>query len=266
MAIVDPMHNLFQSTAKKMIKLWLNLKVLHADQLKLIQYKIDSVDAASNIGAIPRKNSSSFGGFTAKQWKNWTLVFSIFALKDILPNSDLEIWRHYVLACKSLVSKYISYHDLYLFEKHILKFCVEFEKLYGNEKVTPNMHMHCHLSDCARDYGPVYSSWLFSFERYNGHLGNFPNNNRSIEMQLMRRFMRDAFISSLNLPSVYYNEFSKHLLHGKKNIERKFSDSGVLKFLYLSKQSVSIAEQDWTDINVYSFFEGVMPYTYGERL
>lgn len=37
------------------MKMWLDLKVLHSDQLVLIQEKVDSVDAASNIGAIPRK-------------------------------------------------------------------------------------------------------------------------------------------------------------------------------------------------------------------
>lgn len=66
MSIVDPMHNLFQGTAKKMMKLWLGLKVIHPDQLVTIQERVDSVDAASNIVAIPRKIASSFGGFTAE--------------------------------------------------------------------------------------------------------------------------------------------------------------------------------------------------------
>lgn len=57
--------------------MWPDLKVLHSDQLVLIQEKVDSVDAAGNIGAIPRKIASAFGGFTAEQWKNWT-IFSRF--------------------------------------------------------------------------------------------------------------------------------------------------------------------------------------------
>jgi len=28
------------------------------------------------------------------------------------------------------------------------------------------------------DYGPVFGFWLFSFERYNGHLGSTYTNNR----------------------------------------------------------------------------------------
>ena len=33
--------------------------------------------------------------------------------------------------------------------------------------------------------------WLFPFERFNGILRNQPTNNRSIEIQLMRRFHKD---------------------------------------------------------------------------
>lgn len=51
---------------KKMMKLWLGFKVIHPDQLVTIQERVDSVDAASNIVAIPRKIASSFGGFTAE--------------------------------------------------------------------------------------------------------------------------------------------------------------------------------------------------------
>ena len=59
--------------------------------------------------------------------------------------------------------------------------------LYG----TPNMHMHCHLASCVKEFGPIHSFWLFPFERYNGILEGQPSNNRSIELQLMRRFLKD---------------------------------------------------------------------------
>ena len=65
------------------------------------------------------------------------------------------------------------------------------KNLYGERYITPNMHMQCHLCDCVRDYGPLHSFWLFSFERYNGLLGKQPTNNRAIECQLMNRFLKD---------------------------------------------------------------------------
>ncbi len=51
--------------------------------------------------------------------------------------------------------------------------------------------MHCHLAECVRDYGPLRSFWLFPFERYNGILEGTPTNNRSVEVQIMQRFLLD---------------------------------------------------------------------------
>ena len=65
------------------------------------------------------------------------------------------------------------------------------------------MHMHGHLADCVLDFGPTSSFWLFSFERYNGILRDQPTNNRSIEAQLMNRFLLDN--SHLHLISMANN-------------------------------------------------------------
>lgn len=255
MAVVDPMHNLFQGTAKKMVKLWLKLKILLPDQLEEIQERVDSVNAASNIGAIPRKISSSFGGFTADQWKNWTNVFSIFALTDILPVDDLEVWREFVLASHIITSKFITEPQIRQFETRLLSFCKAFEEKYGADKVTPNMHLHCHLSSCVRDFGPVYSFWLFSFERYNGHLGNLPNNSRSIELQIMRRFTRDAFVCSITLPDKFRELFCKNFseLSKSSDFDDDVSDNTMHQLLYLSKRSAPIQNQDWSNVSAYGF-------------
>ena len=65
-------------------------------------------------------------------------------------------------------------------EAKIIEFCKHFEKLHGPEFCTPNMHLSCHHVDCIRDYGPLYSFWCFSFERYNGILGSYHKNNHNI--------------------------------------------------------------------------------------
>ena len=70
------------------------------------------------------------------------------------------------------------------------------------------MHLHLHLKDCILDFGPIYAFWLFSFERYNGILGDIPTNNRNVELQLMNRFTRDNYILNLPIPEVeedFYN-------------------------------------------------------------
>jgi len=78
--------------------------------------------------------------------------------------------------------------------------------MYGPESITPNMHMHAHLRECMQDFGPVHVFWLFSFERFNGILEKLPNNSRSIEIQLLKRFMESTDL--LDLPKEHGDVFS----------------------------------------------------------
>ena len=75
----------------------------------------------------------------------------------------------------------------------LLSFCRCFEGLHGPSSITPNMHMHGHLTECIKDYCPLSSFWLFSFERFNGLLGDLPTNNRLRETQVIQRFVHDNF-------------------------------------------------------------------------
>ena len=70
------------------------------------------------------------------------------------------------------------------------------------------MHLHAHIRECVQDYGPVQSFWLFSFERFNGMLGKQPHNNKIIEVQVMRRFLRDSKLMHLQLPTEFHSDFS----------------------------------------------------------
>jgi hypothetical protein len=45
------------------------------------------------------------------------------------------------------------------------------EQNYGQDFITPNLHLSLHLLECAKDFGPLYAFWCFSFERMNGVLG-----------------------------------------------------------------------------------------------
>ena len=81
--------------------------------------------------------------------------------------------------------------DITIADAFLLRFCKRTVQLYGSEAITPNMHMHCHLASCIREFGSIHSFWLLPFERYNRILEGQPTNNRSIELQLMHRFQKD---------------------------------------------------------------------------
>lgn len=121
----------------------------------------------------------------------WVNYYSINCLYGVLPTDHLECWRHLVLASRLLCKRNMNMDDIKLADTLLLKFCQRFQVLYGPESVTPNIHLHGHLLECIKDYGPMCNFWLFSFERFNGLLGDEPTNNRSIELQLVNRFIRD---------------------------------------------------------------------------
>ena len=80
----------------------ISLGFISLDPLDMIQNRVNSFTVPSDISRIPVKISSGFSQFTADQWKNWVLYFSIFALRDVT-GEVLECWRHFVLACRILV-------------------------------------------------------------------------------------------------------------------------------------------------------------------
>ena len=103
MTVVDPMHNLFLGTAKHIVKkVWIERSLIVSHQFEDIQRKINAFKTPLDVGRIPRKIETGFAGFTADQFKNWMVLFSIPCLKDVLNDDDLECWRHLVLACRIL--------------------------------------------------------------------------------------------------------------------------------------------------------------------
>ena len=135
-------------------RIWMDRNILDDQKWDLIQTRIVSVVVPPGIGRIPYKIRSGFSSFTADQWKNWTIYYSLIVMHDVLGKPDLECWRHFVLACRLLCHKSLTKAQLKLGDLLLLQFCKRTEQLYGKEVITPNMHMHAHLKE---DYGPLHS-------------------------------------------------------------------------------------------------------------
>ena len=100
LCIVDPMHCLFLGKAKRFFKvMWLSKDIVSEAQLAGIQQKVDSFHCPPDIGCIPYKIASKISGLKADQWKNWTLYFSLFALKGVLPHQDYDCSLMFVKVC-----------------------------------------------------------------------------------------------------------------------------------------------------------------------
>ena len=212
MLVIDPMHCLFLGLAKHFfIKGFIHRNILSQADLAVIQKRIDTMSVPSDIGRIPYKIESSFLSFTADQYKNFVLHYSIICLQGLLSSEHLECWRHLVLACRYLCQPTLKPNDIVIADALLLKFCSRTERLFGKEFITPNMHMCCHLHDCILDFGPLNHFWLFAFERFNGILGKLPNNNKSIETQMMKRFLSDTEVMRMPVPNEFQEDFQDFL-------------------------------------------------------
>lgn len=175
-------------TPKHIVGIWKNCELISDDDFDTIQDSVNSFVTPSDVGRIPYKIATKFSGFTADQWKNWTLVYSIVVLNPILPDEHYQCWCLFANACRLVCSRAISQEGISKLDSLLLRFCQKFEELYGASSCTPNLHLHCHLRDCLSDFGSSSSFWAFSFERFNGVLGAVPTNHHAIETQLMRKF------------------------------------------------------------------------------
>ncbi|XP_065892408.1 uncharacterized protein [Dysidea avara] len=200
-AVIDPMHNLYLGSAKRMMEIWLEFDILSRSQFTKIEDVVAKIMTPQDVGWIPLKISSGFSGFTADQWRNWTTIFSAVALKEVLPPTHLHCWLLFVRACCLLGNRCTSASIACQANAYLTEFCKQVELLYGKYSCTPNLHLSLHLEDCLLDYGPVHAFWCFVFERCNGLLGRYHTNNERIESQIMRKFLREQQILSADAPS-----------------------------------------------------------------
>ena len=216
--VVDPMHNLFLGTAKHFLShILLGNDLLSRAQTLAIQNTVDACIVPSSTGRIPHKIASNFSSFTADQWKNWVLMFSLPSVYNVLPQADFECWRKFVVACFNLCSPIVSIAEINMAHNCLIQFCESCVSIYGQSAATINMHLHTHLKDCIIDFGPIYSFWLFSFERYNGLLGSYHTNQRSIEIQVMRRFLEDSEIKHMIYSDLSAVDEHQHLFRSLLN-------------------------------------------------
>ena len=148
------------------------------------------------IGRLPC-NLSNYYGFTANQWKHWITIYSSIILKDVIEEAHYNCWLLFVRACSLLLNSTITTEEIEMADEFLHLFCSRFQSLYGEENCTCNMHLHLHLKDSLLEFGPLHVFWCFSFERYNGILTGYHTNKRNIEEQLMRRFLFDQRVHSM---------------------------------------------------------------------
>ena len=139
---------------------------------------------------------------------------------DLLVTSDWKILANFVKAYSLLTCRIIDNNMLSQAHDRLLQVAKLIEENYGPESITPNIHLSLHITDCCKDYGPLYSFWCYSFERMNGLLGkllimliymknmlkyffllfligSYPSSGRNIEPELLRIIQQNCRLDEL---------------------------------------------------------------------
>ena len=101
------------------------------------------------------------------------MIYSTTVLWNMLDNNDRKILGHFVLACNLLVTRIITEDDLKEAQERLKDMAYLIERVYGPEFIISNIHLALQISDCCCNYSPIYSFWLFPFERLNGYIGKY---------------------------------------------------------------------------------------------
>jgi tnp2 family transposase len=174
--IIDPMHCLFLGIAHWIVKrLWIEGGKITKSNLELMESRAKKIKLPADMGRIPYKiaTGEGFSGFTADQWKSFILIYAIPLMWDLLDDPDRKILSNFVKACSLLTCRIIDNNMLNDAHNRLHQVACLIEEEYGQEVITPNIHLSLHIAECCKDYGPLYSFWCYSFERMNGLLGKF---------------------------------------------------------------------------------------------
>lgn len=99
------------------------------------------------------------------------------------------MWAKFVDAIYLICQQSVSLTDLEKADK-LLVFCQDLDSLFESQECTTNLHPHCCLKECIQDFRLQYALWVYALECCNGHLRQYPSNNRSIESQFIIHFQK----------------------------------------------------------------------------
>ncbi len=207
---IDAMHLLFLGIAKSFFQLLVEEGILTEEKMAMISENLKNMHSTSHKSWLPKNIGSHWKFFNAYEWKNFTLTYSLQAFRRVIPPDYLRTWSLFVNACQLIAKPYVTKSEVEKAHELLCSYVKALQDQFGKEVIKPNHHMSLHLKESIMDFGGVYSTWLFSFERFNGFLGDYHNNNKGIEVTLMRKVLADCALASksFEIPKDFFDSCS----------------------------------------------------------
>lgn len=159
-------------------------KYIDAALVREIRSDIKNFRLPSWMKRPPRNfGQASHGKLTADQWRTLCTVILVTTLIRTWNHSAenrslLQNFLDLVISVRWATTRSTSEKHIAIIDFHLKRYLETTVQLYGPSSIVPNHHLSLHLTECLRNFGPVYSWWSFPFERYNGIMQRIKNNGK----------------------------------------------------------------------------------------
>lgn len=164
----DYMHSVLLGVVKQLWSLWTESEnhrqpFYIGNRLMEIEQRVLGFRPPSVFPRKPRQ-LKEYKKYKANEWEPMLLYYLYPVLTEILPQHYIN---HVMLLASSiyqLLDPKMNDQVISSCETKLNAFLQQFEKLYGKDNMSYNVHLLGHLSEAVRDYGALYNFSLFPYE------------------------------------------------------------------------------------------------------
>lgn len=181
----DWMHGSLLGVMKQLMDIWMGkrklyysddekkkyiFKPLSIKHCKLLNDRLMALKPYNRLNYKPRSIIDHRAFFSANEYRNMLFYYLKFALKNILPQELIQHFELFSAATYTLSKSRITREEIRNAGEMLNSFANNFEKYYGANAVTMNVHLLRHYSDTVLNSGPLWVNSLFAFESNMGKL------------------------------------------------------------------------------------------------
>ncbi|KAL7379236.1 hypothetical protein ABVT39_024702 [Epinephelus coioides] len=191
--IPEYQHNVCLGVTRQLSTLWFDTANSEAPwyigkQMKEVDLRLEKIKPPVEITRTPRSMSER-KFWKASEWRAFLLFYVLPVLKGILP---ARFWNHLfllVFSIYTLLQDKIKTSSILMTELALKKFVIEFQRLYGKDHMTFNIHLLTHVPQSVKHWGPLWATSTFAFESNMGTLLKYFHGTQYVPSQIARTFL-----------------------------------------------------------------------------